>query len=81
MERESLATRLLNFVEYIPGAFFFRENCETATAKSIRKFYRRPYFLPAMAEAAAENWIFAAHGSKNDGVKMRWEYVRYYICY
>ncbi|CAB3982017.1 Hypothetical predicted protein [Paramuricea clavata] len=53
------------------------ENCEPATAKSIRKFYRRPYFLPPMAEAATENWIFAAYGSENNETKMQWEYVSF----
>ena len=55
----------------------FRENCEPAIAKSIRKFYRRPYFLPPMAEAAAENWIFVSYDSGNNETNMKREYVRY----
>lgn len=75
--------KVFNFVELLYvfnfATLFFRENCEPATAKSIRKFYRRPYFLPPMAEAATENWIFAAYGGENNETKMQWEYVRYYV--
>lgn len=28
-----------------------------------------------MAEAAAENWIFAASGGGNEAAKMKWEHV------
>ncbi|XP_028400553.1 uncharacterized protein LOC114523724 isoform X2 [Dendronephthya gigantea] len=52
------------------------ENCEPATAKSIRKFYRRPYFLPPMAEAAAENWVFAAYDSEGNEAGMKWEHIK-----
>ncbi|KAK3754034.1 hypothetical protein QZH41_020301, partial [Actinostola sp. cb2023] len=42
------------------------ENCDKEAAKELRKFYRRPYFLPPMVEAAEGNWmIISSGGSKS----------------
>ena len=38
------------------------ENCEPKAAKVFRLYAKRPYFLPAMAEASKANQIIIAKG-------------------
>ncbi|CAK9297699.1 unnamed protein product [Gordionus sp. m RMFG-2023] len=38
--------------------YAYWENCEKRAAKTFRKLYKRPYFLPGMAEIATPNWVF-----------------------
>ncbi|XP_013789971.1 uncharacterized protein LOC106473840 [Limulus polyphemus] len=40
------------------------ENCEKATEKFLRKFYRRPYFIPPMLEMIQSNWIMMSFNYK-----------------
>ena len=42
--------------------FSNRDNCEKESAKVFRQYYRRPYFLPPMAEAVEENWFIVSSG-------------------
>ena len=39
-----------------------RDNCEKESAKVFRQYYRRPYFLPPMAEAVEGNWFLVSSG-------------------
>ena len=39
---------------------FCRENCDKQSARVLRQFYRRPYFVPPNVELAYTNWIFVA---------------------
>ena len=47
-------------VEYF--VFSNRDNCEKESAKVFRQYYRRPYFLPPMAEAVEGNWFLVSSG-------------------
>ena len=47
-------------VEYF--VFSNRNNCEKESAKVFRQYYRRPYFLPPMAEAVEGNWFLVSSG-------------------
>ena len=38
--------------------FVFRTNCAKQAAKVLRKFYKRPYFLPASVETFEQNFLF-----------------------
>lgn len=42
--------------------FSNRDNCEKESAKVFRQYYRRPYFLPPMAEAVEGNWFIVSSG-------------------
>ncbi|XP_067036007.1 uncharacterized protein [Acropora muricata] len=42
----------------------FWENCQKEAAKLFRKYYRRPYFLPPMAEATEGNFFIVSMGQK-----------------
>lgn len=42
--------------------FSNRDNCEKELAKVFRQYYRRPYFLPPMAEASEGNWFIVSSG-------------------
>ena len=44
----------------ISSLYFNRENCNKEAAKVFRKYYRRPYFLPPMAEATEGNWFIVS---------------------
>ena len=48
--------------------FFFRENCDLKAAKHFRLNYRRPYYLPQMAEAAKMNSFLVAKGQSEEPV-------------
>ena len=43
-----------------PTSYFNRENCDKDAAKVLRKYYKRPYFLPPMAEAVEGNWFIVS---------------------
>ena len=45
--------------------FSNRDHCEKESAKVFRHYYRRPYFLPPMAEAVEGNWFLVSSG-END---------------
>ena len=42
--------------------FSNRDNCEKESAKVFRQYYKRPYFLPPMAEAVEGNWFLVSSG-------------------
>lgn len=46
----------------------FRMNCETKAAKIIRKYYKRPYYLPDMAQGHSFNSIISAKGNHSGTV-------------
>ncbi|XP_068685909.1 uncharacterized protein [Montipora foliosa] len=50
----------------------FWENCEKEPAKLFRKYYRRPYFLPPMAEATEGNF-FIVSLEQNKTLHVSWE--------
>ncbi|XP_046852412.1 uncharacterized protein LOC124445710 [Xenia sp. Carnegie-2017] len=52
------------------------ENCKPSLAKKLRKFYQRPYFLPPMAEASPENWIFVSDSDSKKST-MKWEEIEF----
>lgn len=43
-----------------PSSYLNRENCDKDAAKVLRKYYKRPYFLPPMAEAVEGNWFIVS---------------------
>lgn len=50
----------------------FWENCDKDAAKVLRKYYKRPYFLPPMAEAIEGNW-FIVSSAQNMTLHVHWE--------
>jgi len=50
----------------------FWENCEKEVAKVFRQYYRRPYFLPPMAEATEGNW-FIVSSAQNKTLHVSWD--------
>ncbi|XP_065840258.1 uncharacterized protein [Oscarella lobularis] len=42
------------------------QNCELKAVKAIRRLYKRPYFLPGMAEMTSTNWIVVGTGGSNE---------------
>lgn len=45
-----------------------RDNCDLKAAKHFRLNYKRPYYLPPMAEAAKMSTFFVAKGKSDDAV-------------
>lgn len=43
-----------------PTSYFNRENCDKDAAKVLRKYHKRPYFLPPMAEGVEGNWFIVS---------------------
>lgn len=58
----NVATESVLFV--LHGVFVNRENCQKEAAKLFRKYYRRPYFFPPMAEATEGNFFIVSMGQK-----------------
>ncbi|KAL9963633.1 hypothetical protein ACROYT_G027159 [Oculina patagonica] len=50
----------------------FWENCEKESAKVFRQYYRRPYFLPPMAEATEGNW-FIVSSEESKTLTVSWD--------
>lgn len=49
-------------------------NCDSVAANILRKYYARPYFLPASAESSKTDWIFM--GSPGYGANMHVDNVK-----
>lgn len=45
-----------------------RSNCDLSAANTLRTHYKRPYFLPPVAESSKTDWIFM--GSPGYGAHM-----------
>ena len=48
------------------SSLFFRDNCDLKAAKHFRLYYKRPYFLPPMAEASKTSTFLVAKGKMEE---------------
>ena len=42
----------------VNGFYSCRSNCDFSAANTLRKHYKRPYFLPELSESSKTDWIF-----------------------
>jgi len=55
-----LSSATVTLVQTTAVCFVSRENCERKTVRLMRRFHRRPYFVPPMVEVVDRGWMFVS---------------------